>query len=562
MIWNSANPTEFSNVREFAQKKKLALIAAHDSIIGARVKQAHDANRKRQVVPFKEGDFAYLSTKNITFAKGLARKLIPKYIGPYRIIRDYNNQSFRLELPTHLKKRDVHDVFHSSLLRIHIPNDDRLFPGRMDTQLGDGPSVDDEWAVDVIRNHAGSGNNSVFEILWKSGDVTWMPLYQIKHLQALETYLELMGITDASKLPAGKGNPPQEDPQLFLGELSLSALSFSTQQHSSLSPVSSSPVLISFITPSSTPLFLHLNHKFFDSISSLPFNFPLLYSTSFQTHTQLTLDHLTNLNVMKFNGIRHSHFVRNSTTEYALVHPDRLRRDLVHVSQIRKYLIFDRFLREGQHLTDSTDIPIGYETFANLFNTGTRPSDLRRISTYLEEAAGYRVIKSTNPVSLDDFFITSDQCGFSAPRPAMSDSQAAIVEEYATTMAYKNKRRREAIQDRKDNRRTMVQDRRDNHPQRRSMKRFNPIKHNYRDVSESVFEDDNQQYSLQVDFLNHHAGPSSSHTPSIVDDNPPAPIDLFTSIIDVNDMSDLDHPVPVGTEAPLTGDTDAESMLV
>jgi hypothetical protein len=97
MIWNSASSTEYSNVREFAQKKKLALISAHDSIIGARVKQTRDANRKRQLVPFKEGDFVYLSTKNITFAKGLARKLIPKYIGPYKITKDFNNQSFRIE---------------------------------------------------------------------------------------------------------------------------------------------------------------------------------------------------------------------------------------------------------------------------------------------------------------------------------------------------------------------------------------------------------------------------------------------------------------------------------
>ena len=129
MVWNSAGTDEYPNVREFAQKKKLALISAHDSIIGARMKQTRDANRKRQVVPFVTGDFVYLSTKNITFAKGLARKLIPKYIGPYKITHDFNNQSFRLELPAHLKKRGVHDVFHSSLLRIHIPNDDRLFPG-------------------------------------------------------------------------------------------------------------------------------------------------------------------------------------------------------------------------------------------------------------------------------------------------------------------------------------------------------------------------------------------------------------------------------------------------
>jgi len=91
-------------------------MSVHDSIIAACVKQTRDANRKRQLVPFKEGDFVYLSTKNITFARGLARKLIPKYMGPYKITKDFENQSFRIELPLHLEKKGVHDVFHSSLL--------------------------------------------------------------------------------------------------------------------------------------------------------------------------------------------------------------------------------------------------------------------------------------------------------------------------------------------------------------------------------------------------------------------------------------------------------------
>ena len=49
----------------------------------------------------------------------------------------------------------MHDVFHSSLLRIHVPNDDRLFPGRMDTQLGDSPDAKDEWAINLIKSHSG-----------------------------------------------------------------------------------------------------------------------------------------------------------------------------------------------------------------------------------------------------------------------------------------------------------------------------------------------------------------------------------------------------------------------
>ena len=61
-----------------------------------------------------------------------------------------------------------------------------------------------------------------FEIKWQSGDVTWMPYYQIKHLQALSDYFELLGIQNISELPKGKGSLPQEDPQIFLGSVSMS----------------------------------------------------------------------------------------------------------------------------------------------------------------------------------------------------------------------------------------------------------------------------------------------------------------------------------------------------
>ena len=35
MVWNSAGSEEYTNVQEFAMKRKLALMLAHDSIIGA-----------------------------------------------------------------------------------------------------------------------------------------------------------------------------------------------------------------------------------------------------------------------------------------------------------------------------------------------------------------------------------------------------------------------------------------------------------------------------------------------------------------------------------------------
>ena len=442
MVWNSAPPTEFANVREFAQKKKLALISAHDSIIGARVKQTRHANRKRQTVPFSLGDFVYLSTENITFSKGLTRKLIPKYIGPYKIIQDFNNQSFKLELPAHLKKQGIHDVFHSSLLRIHMPNDDRLFPGRMDTQLGVSPDAEDEWAVDLIRTHARAGEDSTFEILWKSGDVTWMPYFQIKELQALETYMELLGVEEIAKLPEGKGNLPREDPQVFVGSLDYD----STQLNSPpLLPIPFKTETYDSLTTDINPLELPATASF---LSQLQNTLPSEYSTNIDNLTSLDTPTLI-YDMPPLDGIKHPSFVCLNKTEYALVDSNNQFRSIIHVGQIVKYLLFDQSLREGKKLYEDTERPYGYLSFAQMFNRDAHPRDLRRLSTYIVNSSGQiHVIKSGNPVFIHEFRITSDQCGVDVPRPALTDDQAAVFQEYATTMANQSAKRRKAIQER------------------------------------------------------------------------------------------------------------------
>jgi hypothetical protein len=143
-----------------------------------------------------------------------------KFVGPYKILEDFRNQSFRIELPPRLKQRGVHDVFHASLLRIHHPNDDRLFPGRLDNQLGGDIEPEGEWAVDRILPHFRSKLDSLFEIKWKVGDTTWLPYSEISHLQALSDYLELLGVDSISNLPLGTGKPPRDDPQVHIGMIS------------------------------------------------------------------------------------------------------------------------------------------------------------------------------------------------------------------------------------------------------------------------------------------------------------------------------------------------------
>ncbi|KAJ3765628.1 hypothetical protein FB446DRAFT_794872 [Lentinula raphanica] len=105
----------------------------------------------------------------------------------------------KLDLPADLKKRGVHDVFHSSLLQIHIPNNDQLFPGRSYEQVVEIDS--EEWQVDKILAHKGFKSDAMFLLLWKSGDKTWLPYLKVQHLQPLREYFETLSINDIAQLP-------------------------------------------------------------------------------------------------------------------------------------------------------------------------------------------------------------------------------------------------------------------------------------------------------------------------------------------------------------------------
>ena len=127
IIWKAPESDEYPSVKMYAQKMKHALIAAHDALLTARVKQTEQANKRRRMCPFVKGDLVYISTKNFRLECRITRKLFPKYIGPYLITENFGNNSYWVNLPNSLKQQGVHNVFHASLLRVHIPNDDRLF---------------------------------------------------------------------------------------------------------------------------------------------------------------------------------------------------------------------------------------------------------------------------------------------------------------------------------------------------------------------------------------------------------------------------------------------------
>ena len=137
---------------------------------------------------------------------------------------DYGNSSFKVELPAELKRRGVHNVFYSSLSRIHVPNNDRLFPGRLEAQLRTGPKVEEEWAMEGILSHHGAKGDILFEVRWKAGDITWLPSHEISHLPVLRNYLDVQGVDQIGQLLPGKGNPLDSEPQSLLNLIEINSI--------------------------------------------------------------------------------------------------------------------------------------------------------------------------------------------------------------------------------------------------------------------------------------------------------------------------------------------------
>jgi len=116
-------PKMAPGIQGFVHQAQDNLVMALDAIIESCVIQMHHANKKRKDSPTLDvGELVYLSTKNLTLPKGQAQKLLPKYIGPMRVITsNLTMDNYTIELLRQLKDRRIHPTFHVNLLRQHEP---------------------------------------------------------------------------------------------------------------------------------------------------------------------------------------------------------------------------------------------------------------------------------------------------------------------------------------------------------------------------------------------------------------------------------------------------------
>ncbi|ETO58684.1 hypothetical protein F444_22936, partial [Phytophthora nicotianae P1976] len=101
----------------FTEHQAAVLRQCQDALEDAQARMADVYDRGRKDQDFNVGDQVYLSTKNLDTVHTRfpnSRKLGPKWIGPYSVVRKVHRHAYEINLPPGLK---LHPVFNTGSLK-------------------------------------------------------------------------------------------------------------------------------------------------------------------------------------------------------------------------------------------------------------------------------------------------------------------------------------------------------------------------------------------------------------------------------------------------------------
>ena len=159
-------------VQQTTEKVKLI----RERMRAAQSRQKSYADHGRRPLMFEEGEHVFL---RVTPTTGVgraikSRKLTPKFIGPYQIIRRVGPVAYQIALPPSLS--NIHDVFHVSQLRRYIPDPSHVIVPD-EVQLKEDLSFEvppiriDDRRIKQLRGK----EIPLVKVIWNptTGDTTW-----------------------------------------------------------------------------------------------------------------------------------------------------------------------------------------------------------------------------------------------------------------------------------------------------------------------------------------------------------------------------------------------------
>ena len=97
-----------------AHSDEKAVAKAKICLQAAQQRQKKYADQHRLDVQYDVGQLMWLSSQHVTLKAVGSRKLLPRWLGPFKILAKTTPVNYTLEIPAHYQ---IHPTFHVSMLR-------------------------------------------------------------------------------------------------------------------------------------------------------------------------------------------------------------------------------------------------------------------------------------------------------------------------------------------------------------------------------------------------------------------------------------------------------------
>jgi hypothetical protein len=197
--------------KNFAKHRQELLTLAQDNLKKAQARQKAYYDRKRSKVEFEVGDFVLLATRQIPLKhaqkvdKSERPKLVPRFIGPFEIIKAINPNAMKLKLPKSMQR--LHDVFNVDRLKPYVGN-----PSQFSTRpipkvtpvLLDEATGEESFIIEALLDKRRTPQGVDYLVKWHGyplSEASWEPEANIKHVAHFKRLIgELKAIKDSAPM--------------------------------------------------------------------------------------------------------------------------------------------------------------------------------------------------------------------------------------------------------------------------------------------------------------------------------------------------------------------------